>query len=205
MIGKLKGIVEEIGETHILLDVRGVCYLVFVSAKTLRTLPPIGEGLSLFIETQMREDAIKLFGFPGRGEQQWFRLLQNVQGVGAKLALAILGSLNAAELAQAIMLGDVPLICRAPGVGKKMAERLITELKSKAAAAGLGSAAPAAEGAALPPAAGNSAASDAVAALSRLGYKNEEAARAVAAAWAQADARDTAELIRLSLQILAKK
>lgn len=205
MIGKLKGIVDEVAEGHILLDVQGVGYVVFVSGKLLHTLPEPGKPLTLFIETQMREDAIRLFGFLSRAEQEWFRLLQNVQGVGAKLALAVLGSLTPDELAHALALRDIVLICRAPGMGKKLAERLINELKNKAPAAlTIGNAAPAEQKDGIAPGR-SSAALDAISALSNLGYSRDEAGRAVADAAKQAQKADTAELIRLGLQILAKK
>jgi len=205
MIGKLKGRLDSIGESSILLDVGGVGYLVFISGKTRAALPAYGEPLSLLIETQMREDSLKLFGFSSGDEQAWFRLLQNVPGVGAKLALAVLGSLSPAELSAAVSLRDAAALCRAPGIGKKVAERLITELKSKLPALSRDFAAPA-TGAARP--AGGAlpnAALDAVSALTNLGYKADEAGRAIAEAAKQADGAETAELIRLGLQILAKK
>ncbi|KAA6204457.1 MAG: Holliday junction branch migration protein RuvA [Candidatus Tokpelaia sp.] len=206
MIGKLTGIIDEITEGQILLDVQGVGYVVFISGKTAQSLPERGQKLSLFIETQMREDVIKLFGFIGTAERAWFRLLQNVQGVGAKLALAILGSLSSDELAQALALRDTAAICRAPGVGKKVAERLITELHNKAPAPADISIAPAAgtKNGAVPLA--GSKALDAVSALANLGYKADEAGRAIAKAAKSAEGAkaDTAGLIRLGLQILAK-
>jgi len=207
MIGKLTGIVDEIAEGYILLDVQGVGYVVFISDKTAQNLPQYGQKLSLFIETQMREDAIKLFGFASPAEREWFRLLQNVQGVGAKLALAILGSLSPDALAQALALRDSAAICRAPGVGKKVAERLINELKNKAPAFAdsRGTIPDKEEIAGLP--AARRAALDAVSALANLGYKADEAGRVIAKAAQIAENAnaDTAELIRLGLQILAKK
>lgn len=210
MIGKLTGRLDDTEDGQIILDVGGVGYLIFISLKTRHSLPGRGEALSLYIETHMREDALRLYGFFSRAEQEWFRLLQNVQGVGAKLALAILGSLTPAELSRAIAGRDTAAICRAPGAGKKLAERLINELKTKLPAS-------AAEFAAAPSsAAGHAlsadlpdAAADASSALSNLGYKGEEAGRAIAQAMQSAQAAETelntAELIRLGLQFLAKK
>jgi len=206
MIGKLTGILDESADGHILLDVQGVGYVVFISGKTAQNLPPRGQKLSLLIETQMREDALKLFGFASAAERAWFRLLQNVQGVGAKLALAVLGSLSPDELAQAVASRDTAAICRAPGVGKKVAERLITELKNKAPAlAAIGGSAPAGAAAGKPPVAGGKAL-DAVSALTNLGYKAEEAGRIIAQAAKTPEGAeaDTAGLIRLGLQILAR-
>jgi len=204
MIGKLTGLLDEVLDGQIILDVHGVGYLVFISLKTRESLPARGENLSLYIETHMREDALRLFGFAGRDEQEWFRLLQTVAGVGAKLALAILGALAPADLARAITLKDTAAICRAPGAGKKLAERLINELKTKLPALSADFAAPAAtqadSAAPLP-----NAALDAVSALTNLGYKSDEAARAIAIAAQQSPKAGTAELIRLGLQLLAKK
>jgi holliday junction DNA helicase RuvA len=132
MIGKLKGVVDSYGEDHVIVDVQGVGYLVFCSPRTLQQLPPVGGAVALAIETQVREDAIKLFGFGAELERDWFRLLQNVQGVGAKVALAILGVLSAGQLANAIATQDKALIVRAPGVGPKLAARIVAELKDKA-------------------------------------------------------------------------
>ncbi|OPB32238.1 Holliday junction branch migration protein RuvA [Bartonella sp. AR 15-3] len=131
MIGKLKGILEHIFDDHIILDVQGVGYIIFIPNRLHSSLPAIGESLSLFIETHVREEAIRLFGFATKSEQEWFCLLQNVPGVGAKVALAILGSLSVSELSQAITLNDTAMISRAPGVGKKVSERIVSELKSK--------------------------------------------------------------------------
>jgi holliday junction DNA helicase RuvA len=135
MIGKLKGTVDEIGEDFCVIDVHGVCYVAFCSARTLASLPAPGEAVILFIETYVREDVIRLYGFLTALEREWFRLLQsNVQGVGAKVALAVLSTLTTADLANAIALRDVAMVSRAPGVGKKVAERIVTELKDKAPA-----------------------------------------------------------------------
>jgi len=132
MIGKLKGIIDSYGEDHIIVDVNGVGYVVHCSARTLQALPPTGGPVSLAIETHVREDAIRLFGFQSDTEREWFRLLQTVQGVGAKVALSILSTLKPAELASAISLRDKAMVARSPGVGPKVAERVVTELKDKA-------------------------------------------------------------------------
>src|SRR6478735_2685445 len=132
MIGKLKGIIDSYGEDFIIVDVNGVGYVVHCSARTLQALPPQGEAVALAIETHVREDQIKLFGFTSDLEREWFRLLQTVQGVGTKVALAILSTLKPAELASAIALRDKAAIVRTPGVGPKVGERIVTELKDKA-------------------------------------------------------------------------
>src|SRR4051794_2566177 len=134
MIGKLKGLIDSYGEDFIILDVGGVGYQVHCSARTLQTLPSPGEAATLSIETYVREDQIKLFGFRSDVEREWFRLLQTVQGVGAKVALAVLGTLPPADLANAIALRDKAAVARTPGVGPKVAERIVTELKDKAPA-----------------------------------------------------------------------
>src|SRR4029078_12401386 len=131
MIGKLKGIIDSYGEDYIVLDVQGVGYQVHCSARTLQALPSPGEAAVLSIETYVREDAIKLSGFRSDQEREWFRLLQTVQGVGAKVALAVLSTLPPADLANAIALGDKAAVTRTPGVGPKVAERIVTELKDK--------------------------------------------------------------------------
>ena len=134
MIGKLKGIIDSYGEDYVILDVGGVGYQVHCSARTLQALPAPGEPATLSIETYVREDQIKLFGFASDIEREWFRLLQTVQGVGAKVALSVLGTLKASELASAIAMRDKATVARAPGVGPKVAERIVTELKDKAPA-----------------------------------------------------------------------
>ena len=132
MIGKLKGTIDEIGEDHVVLDVHGVGYVAFCSARTLSKLGSAGEAAMLFIETYVREDQLKLFGFLTALEREWFRLLQSVQGVGSKVALAVLSTLTPGELANAIALQDKTSVSRAPGVGPKVAVRIVTELKNKA-------------------------------------------------------------------------
>ena len=136
MIGKLKGVVDSVEEETLILDVGGVGYLVSASARTLRALPPASEPAELLIETHVREDAIRLYGFLTAAERDWFRLLQNVQGVGAKVALGILGALSAEALSAAVARQDKAMMARAPGVGPKLAARLVLELKDKAPALG---------------------------------------------------------------------
>src|ERR1700732_1256918 len=132
MIGKLKGVIDSYGEDFVILDVNGVGYLVHCSGRTLQELPAVGEAVALSIETHVREDQIRLFGFASGGEREWFRLLQTVQGVGTKVALSILGTLKPADLASALALRDKAMVARSPGVGPKVAERIVTELKDKA-------------------------------------------------------------------------
>jgi Holliday junction DNA helicase RuvA subunit len=134
MIGKLKGLIDAYGEDYVILDVGGVGYQVHCSARTLQALPSPGEAAVLSIETYVREDQIKLFGFRGDTEREWFRLLQTVQGVGAKVALAVLSTLPPSDLADAIALRDEAAVTRTPGVGPKVAERIVTELRDKALA-----------------------------------------------------------------------
>jgi Holliday junction DNA helicase RuvA len=205
MIGKLKGTIEEIGEDYALIDVHGVCYVAFCSMRTLSRLGSAGEAAVLFIETYVREDQLKLFGFESALEREWFRLLQSVQGVGAKVALAVLSTLTASELANAIALQDKATVSRAPGIGPKVAQRIVAELKNKAPALGgdageaMGLKQELGEGVASAPVA------DAVSALSNLGYSRDQAANAVAAALKSAGENpDSAKLIRLGLKELAK-
>lgn len=209
MIGKLKGVVDEIADDHVILDVHGVGYVVFCSVRTLGNLPSSGEAAVLLIETYVREDILRLYGFGTPLEREWFRLLQNVQGVGAKVALAVLGTLTPSELANSIALRDIAMVSRAPGVGKKVAERIVTELKNKAPAyagadaANIGLKQELGEGVA------SSAVSDAVSALTNLGYSRDQAANAVASALAKAgleagEEADSAKLIRFGLKELAR-
>jgi Holliday junction DNA helicase RuvA len=202
MIGKLKGIVDSHGEDFVILDVHGVGYIVHCSGRTLQKLPPPGEATTLAIETHMREDAIKLFGFLSELERDWFRLLQSVQGVGAKVALAIQTVLDVAELAFAIACQDRAAIAQAPGVGPKLAGRIVSELKDKAAVSGAaGAAATRARLDGGPPA----AAQDALSALVHLGYGRPQAAAAVAASLAAlGDGAPAAELILRGLKELAR-
>ncbi|MBO1041840.1 Holliday junction branch migration protein RuvA [Brucella pituitosa] len=205
MIGKLKGVIDEIADDHAVIDVHGVGYVAFCSARTLGNLGGAGEAAILFIETYVREDMIRLYGFGSQLEREWFRLLQNVQGVGAKVALAVLGTLTPPELANAIALRDLAMVSRAPGVGKKVAERIVTELKNKApafagdASGTIGLKQELGAGAASAPV------TDAVSALSNLGYSRDQAANAVAAALREAgDDADSAKLIRLGLKELSR-
>lgn len=208
MIGKLKGILDHVTLTQVLLDVNGVGYVVTCSARTLRRMGAVGTSVALLIETQVREDAISLFGFVDAAEQEWFRLLTTVQGVGAKVALAILGAIGPERLAQVIAAQDKTALTEADGVGPKLALRVVTELKDKVAAlAGLSSCgagggvehAHAAMAQVVPA----SAAADAVSALANLGYRRAEAFAAVSgAARANPDAKLDA-LIRMALAELS--
>jgi Holliday junction DNA helicase RuvA len=205
MIGKLSGIIDSFGEDHLILDVNGVGYVVTCSSRTLQRLPARGEPASLAIETQVREDAIRLFGFTSDAERDWFRLLQSVQGVGAKVALAILGILSAGELATSIGTQDKTSVARAPGVGPKLAARIVSELKDKAPAL-----------AAVDPLvarlAGEEEAKkaprpvqDAISALVNLGYGRPQATAAVAASLSALGERAEAPaLIRRGLKELAQ-
>jgi Holliday junction DNA helicase RuvA len=203
MIGKLKGIIDSEGEDYVILDVQGVGYIVHCSGRTLQKLPRAGEAATLAIETQMREDSIKLFGFVSETDRHWFRLLLTVQGVGAKVALAIETVLDAAGLAAAIGCQDKAAIARASGVGPKLAARIVSELKDKAIA-------PGAFGAATAELTGldggtPAAARDALSALVNLGYGRPQAVAAIAASRAAlGEDAPAAELIRHGLKELAR-
>jgi holliday junction DNA helicase RuvA len=205
MIGKLKGVLDSYGEDFIIVDVGGVGYVVHCSARTLQALPGPGEPVALAIETHVREDQIRLFGFLTDVEREWFRLLQTVQGVGTKVALAVLGTLKPADLASAIAMRDKGAVARTPGVGPKVAERIVTELKDKAPAyANVDPAVIRLSGAVEERRAPHPVA-DAVSALINLGYGHPQAAAAIAAATRNAgEGADTAQLIRLGLKELAK-
>ncbi|WP_026440054.1 Holliday junction branch migration protein RuvA [Acidocella facilis] len=197
MIARLRGIVDSIEDGRCVIDVNGVGYLVFCSSRTLGALP---EGLTtLLIEMQVREDAITLYGFFTSAEREWFRLLTTVQGVGAKVALGILSALSPDQLIGAIAGQDKGALTRAPGVGPKLAIRILTELQSKAGAMPGGGAA------ALPAAVVKGAAGDALSALTNLGYKRLEAEAALAKAL-EAHGEDASldVLIRAGLKALAK-
>ena len=205
MIGKLKGSIEEIGEDYVLVDVNGVCYVAYCSARTLSRVGAAGEAVVLFIETYVREDQLKLFGFLSALEREWFNLLQSVQGVGAKVALAVLSTLTPSELANAIALQDKTAVSRAPGVGPKVATRLVMELKNKTpaftgdAGVNLGLKQELGEGVAAAPV------TDAVSALTNLGYSRDQAANAIAAALKNGgEGADSAKLIRLGLKELSR-
>ena len=205
MIGKLKGIVDSYGEDYILLDVNGVGYQVHCSARTLQALPSPGEAVALSIETYVREDQIKLFGFASDIEREWFRLLQTVQGVGAKVALSVLGTLKASELASAVAIRDKAMVARSPGVGPKVAERIVTELKDKVPAFSNIDPAVVHLAGALDEKRAPRPVADAVSALVNLGYGQPQAAAAIAAAARNAgEGADTATLIRQGLKELAK-
>lgn len=205
MIGKLRGTIDSYGEDHVILDVHGVGYVVHCSARTLTALPRTGEAATLSIETHVREDMIRLYGFRTDAEREWFRLLQTVQGVGAKVALGILSALEPGALATAIGTQDKAMIARAPGVGPKLAARIVAELKDKAPVFGavdpsvIRLAGSVEEKSAPRPVA------DAVSALVNLGYPQAQASAAVAAALKQAgEAAEAAQLIRLGLREMAK-
>ena len=205
MIGKLRGVIESYGEDYIILDVNGVGYLVHCSPRTLQELPRAGAGAFLAIETYVREDQIKLFGFLTEVEREWFRLLQTVQGVGAKVALAVLGTLRPAELATAIAMRDKAMVARTPGVGPKVAERIVTELKDRAPAYADVDPAIVRLSGALEEKRAPQSITDAVSALVNLGYGQPQAASAIAAAARSAgNEADAALLIRLGLKELAK-
>ncbi len=206
MIGKLRGKVDAIGESHAIIDVNGVGYEVQLSARTLRNMKQ-GEEVSLTIDTHVREDAIRLFGFASEVERSWFRTLQTIQGVGSKVALATLGTLSPQDLASAIALQNWAAVEQTPGVGKKLAQRIVAELKDKAPAlsvAGLNVPATVNGKAATPPAEA-SAMAEAISALINLGYNPAQANAAVATALNElGDKAETAGLIRRGLRELAR-
>ena len=205
MIGKLKGILDSYGEDFVIVDVNGVGYVVHCSARTLQALPAQGEPVSLAIETHVREDQIRLFGFTSDIEREWFRLLQTVQGVGAKVALSILSTLRPADLASAIALRDKAMVARSPGVGPKVAERVVTELKDKAPKYADVDPAVVRLAGAVDERRAPQPVADAVSALINLGYGQPQAAAAVAAAArAAGEGADTKSLIRLGLRELAR-
>lgn len=205
MIGKLKGIIDSYGEDFVIIDVNGVGYVVHCSARTLQALPATGEPATLAIETHVREDQIRLFGFLSEVEREWFRLLQTVQGVGTRVALSVLGTLKPADLASAVAMRDKATVARAPGVGPKVAERIVTELKDKAPAyASVDPAVLRLTGAVEEKKAPQPIA-DAISALVNLGYGEPQAMAAIAAALRSAgDNAETAKLIRLGLRELGK-
>lgn len=209
MIGQLRGKVDAIGEAHAIVDVGGVGYEVQLSARTLRNLK-LGEEVMLTIDTHVREDAIRLFGFKSEVERSWFRTLQNVQGVGSKVALGVLGVMSTQDLANAVALGNWAAVEQAPGVGKKLAMRITAELKDKAPAlsvAGLHVPQVGPGGAADAPGVPveGQAAAEAISALTNLGYNPAQASAAVAAAVTELGAEaDTAGLIRRGLKELAR-
>ncbi|SFP04029.1 Holliday junction branch migration protein RuvA [Tranquillimonas alkanivorans] len=222
MIGRIAGRIDYRGPDHVLIDVRGVGYVVHCSDRTMMALPGAGEHAALYTDLLVREDLLQLFGFLSLAEKEWHRLLMSVQGIGAKASMAILGALGPDGVSRAIALGDWNAIRAAQGVGPKIAQRVVNELKDKAPtvmAMGVQSeitpvAAPAEddgeviEAAPAPrPAAprSNPAQSEAMSALANLGYGPSEAARAVAEAAGDAPDADTAGLIRAALRLLAPK
>lgn len=224
MIGRISGRLDWRGSDHVLIDVRGVGYIVYVSERTLAGMPGLGEAVSLYTDLLVREDLLQLFGFPTMLEKEWHKLLMTVQGVGAKASMAILGTLGAEGVGRAITLGDARAVQAAPGVGPKLAQRVILELKAKAPgvmASGVGlsvtagaedvvveEAAPAPrkaakvdEGAARRA----TASADALSALVNLGYGQGDAAQAVATVAGDLVEADAAALIRAALKVLAPK
>jgi Holliday junction DNA helicase RuvA len=205
MIGKLRGVVDSYGDDTVVVDVHGVGYLVHCSARTLQSLPSPGEAATISIETWVREDQIRLYGFASDLEREWFRILTGVQGVGAKVALAILGTLKVSDLANAIALGDKAAIARTPGVGPKLAQRLVLELKDKAPAFASVDPAVVKLQDELSERHASTPVSEAVSALVNLGYGEIQASAAIAAAVrAAGDQAKTEELIRHGLKELAR-
>jgi Holliday junction DNA helicase RuvA len=205
MIGKLKGLIESYSQDSVIVDVNGVGYEVHCSTRTLQELPGMGQPATLSIETHVREDQIRLFGFATEIEREWFRLLQTVQGVGTKVALAVLGTLKPSELASAIAMRDKAMVARAPGVGPRVAERIVTELKDKAPAYTNVDPALVRLSGALDDKRAPAPVTDAVSALVNLGYGQPQAASAIAAAARSAgEGAETTTLIRLGLRELAK-
>jgi len=203
MIAKLKGVVDAVDTDSAIIDVGGVGYLVSASARTLRNLA-VGGSATVLVETIVREDAIALYGFLETAERDWFRILTTVQGVGARVALSILSTLSPDEIARAIAAQDRPTLSRPAGVGPKLAARLATELKDKAAAFAIGSP-PSNAAETAPPVPAGSLNEDAVSALVNLGYRRVEAFGAVARVTQRlgAEARLDA-VIRAGLQELAR-
>lgn len=222
MIGRLAGRIDYRAEDHVLIDVRGVGYLVYCSDRTIQALPRVGEHVALYTDLLVREDLLQLFGFTTLQEKEWHRLLMSVQGIGAKASLAILGALGPEGVGRAIALGDWNAVKAAKGVGPKTAQRVVNELKDKAPQVmSMATSMAQAPSAALdgndgeaevldvadtaPPTAhsgaGNQA--EALSALTNLGYSPGEAAGAVAQASGDAPDADTVELIRFALRLLA--
>ena len=223
MIGKLSGRIDYRSDDHILLDVRGVGYMVYCSDRTLAALPSVGEAVALYTDLVVREDLLQLFGFPTLIEKEWHRLLMSVQGIGAKASLSILGALGADGVSRAIALGDWNAIKAAKGIGPKTAQRVVIELKDKAptvmAMAGHSATpaavkdevievdAPAPQPAPTPQpmALQSNAQADALSALQNLGYSPSEAAAAVAQVMADAPETETSGVIRAALKLMAPK
>ena len=222
MIGRIAGRLEYRAADHVLIDVKGVGYIIYVSDRVMATLPANGEAVALFTDLLVREDLLQLFGFTTLVEKEWHRLLMTVQGIGAKASMAILGTLGADGVSRAIALGDWAAVATAKGVGPKTAKKVILDLKDKAhsvmAMAGTANAAPAASGGAsasadadpdavLEPVIenGGAAQSEALSALGNLGYSPSDAASAVAQAAGENAGVDVSTLIRAALKLLAPK
>ena len=220
MIGRIAGIILHRAQDHVLIDVRGVGYIVHISERTAASLPPVGQAAALYTDLLVREDLLQLFGFPSLLEKEWHKLLTSVQGIGAKASLAVLSTLGAEGLGRAIALGDWSAVRKAPGVGPKLAQRVVLELKDKAPSVmAMGGAltvdagmpvietdtpAPAAPAPAAPPPSA-AAQSEALSALTNLGYNPSEAAQAVAQAAGAEPGALTPALIRAALRSLAPK
>ena len=218
MIGRLKGLVDGVGDGWVLIDVNGVCYLVEGSGRMLSSLPGQGELVTLAIETYVREDQFRLFGFLSEEERSWFKLLLGVQGVGAKVALAIQSVLSVSELAQAVMAQDKTMVSRAPGVGPKVAQRIVQELKDKVPEASFVVAGHGASAGGASDDAGdmnqpdmNTTVSDALSALTNLGYARSQAHVVVMTVMGQlnqsedgAETLSTEALIKSALKELAE-
>lgn len=218
MIGRLKGLVDGVGDGWVLIDVNGVCYLVEGSGRMLSSLPGQGELVTLAIETYVREDQFRLFGFLSEEERSWFKLLLGVQGVGAKVALAIQSVLSVSELSQAVMAQDKSMVSRAPGVGPKVAQRIVQELKDKVPEASFVVAGHGASAGGASDDAGdmnqpdmNTTVSDAMSALTNLGYARSQAHVAVMTVMGQLNQSEdegetlsTEALIKSALKELAE-
>lgn len=201
MIAKLSGRLDSTGLDHAIIDVGGVGYLVGASSRTLSALGFVGDAVTIHTEMLVSDDAIRLMGFASAEERDWFRLLTAVQGVGARVALAILSALEPAEVHRAIAMGDKAMVARANGVGPKLAMRIVNELKDKIGVAPAG----AAIGAGMVPMPAGSHGADAVSALQNLGFKPGEASAAVAAAEADlGEGVSLDALVRLALRKAAK-
>ena len=224
MIGKLTGVIDYIGTDHVMIDVRGVGYIVHISERTRLALPGQGAPVSLYTDMLVREDLMQIFGFQSLLEKEWYRLLISVQGIGSKAAMAILGTLGPDATGRAIALGDWSAVKAAPGVGPKIAQRVVNELKDKAPAvmsmgatlaaavadardtAEVIEAEPAPRSATKPAAKSNaSAEAEALSALQNLGYSPSDAVGAVARAASEDPQADTSALIRAGLKLLAPK
>jgi len=200
MIAKLTGTIDEIGTDNIVLDVNGVGYLVFCSSRTIAAIGGVGDGATVYTEMQVSETDMRLMGFASGSERDWFRLLVSVQGVGGKVALAILSALEPGEISRAVAMGDKAMVSRANGVGPKLALRIVNELKDKVGGIATD---PIAGGGAVHAPSSNSA--DAVSALQNLGFKPADASAAVAAADAEAGNGATLDaLVRLALKKAAR-